>query len=923
MPRLGSRVRVPFPASFLIGVSVARLSSGALVRSGGEIGRREGLKIPWDILPCGFDPRPEHKVTAPEKTRPSFGLRPRLVTLVLAAVAPFVLLIGMVARQHRFNERSVAEQDALDQARTLADRVDGRVGAVETIILTLVHSVSPNPRDSLRNDKLLRDVTNELPLEFAHFAVATLNGVPIGTSDTLANGKRRAIALPSATRDTALDFDIQGPVPLYGTDGPAAIAVSHADSSAGVRMIALVSVARLQRELSRNGIPEAAIATIMDPRGMVIFRSRSQDKWLGKNVAQSALFKGSTGRDGKLAVRDLDQGDLFSGHVSGRHVPWITSVGTPQVLAFAKERSDFWRAVGLGMLALLLALTLAWTQATRIIAPIRDVVRDAVLFSEGDLSHRSTLARDGDEIGVLSKTLNAMAETLETREDALRRSEARFRSIIENVDDIILIVELDGTRRYVSPAMSRILGYAQDELLAVTAQDMIHPSDWPGVRELIREVGSAPGKAGTAQARYRHRDGSWRIFDISLSNLLDVPGVEGLLVNLRDVTQQVALESELRQAQKMESVGQLAGGVAHDFNNLLTVITGRIGFLIGAPNLDAEQASDLDEIEGAAKRAAELTRQLLAFSRKQLLQPRVLDLNRTLDDLEPMLRRLIGEDIEISIDHGRDLGSVTADPGQLQQILMNLALNARDAMPSGGVLLFRTSNERVIAGAIASTVPVKPGEYVKLEVSDTGMGMDHATQTRIFEPFFTTKGQGKGTGLGLSTVYGIVKQSGAGISVSSAPHAGTTFTVYFPRTDGYSLAQPAEREAASPVSGTETILLVEDETAVRKLVERVLKSCGYNVLAAEDCDHALRLAADPEGGVDLVLTDVVMPAMSGRELVEALQADRPTLRVLYMSGYTDDEIMRRGLHDPSTSFIQKPFTAESLAVQVRKVLDAA
>jgi two-component system cell cycle sensor histidine kinase/response regulator CckA len=436
-------------------------------------------------------------------------------------------------------------------------------------------------------------------------------------------------------------------------------------------------------------------------------------------------------------------------------------------------------------------------------------------------------------------------------------------------------------------------------------------------------VRSSPGVTVTGQARYRHRDGSWRIFDIAVNNLTEVPGVEGLLVNMRDVTQQVTLESDLRQAQKMESVGQLAGGVAHDFNNLLTVITGRTGFLIGSSNLDAEQQADLAEISAAATRAAELTRQLLAFSRKQLLQPRVVDLNRTLDDVEPLLRRLIGEDIKIQIEHGRELGSITADPGQLQQILMNLALNARDAMPHGGVLTFSTVNEGVVAGGAAGAVPVDPGDYVCLQVSDTGLGMDHATQARIFEPFFTTKGQGKGTGLGLSTVYGIVKQSGAGISVTSAPDAGTTFRVYFPRTDGYALAQPAERDQSSPLAGTETILLVEDETSVRNLVERVLKSRGYHVLSAEHGDHALQLAADPERGVDLVLTDIVMPAMSGRELVEALQTSRPLLRVLYMSGYTDDEIMRRGLHDPSTSFIQKPFTAETLAVQVRRVLDAA
>jgi PAS domain S-box-containing protein len=499
----------------------------------------------------------------------------------------------------------------------------------------------------------------------------------------------------------------------------------------------------------------------------------------------------------------------------------------------------------------------------------------------------------------------------------------RFRAVIENVDDMIIIIDPDGRRQYVSPAMSRILDYSQQELLAFTAQEMIHPSDWPAIRELLRTVKLTPAGSVSGQARYRHRDGSWRIFAGSMINLLDVPGVEGIVVNLRDVTEQAALEGELRQAQKMESVGQLAGGVAHDFNNLLTVISGRVGFLVDAPNIDEDQQADLAEIKKAAERAGELTRQLLAFSRKQLLQPRVLDLNHTLDEFEPMLRRLIGEDIRINIVRGPELGSVSADPGQLQQILMNLALNARDAMPTGGVITFRTSNETAGSGADSSAMPGGTGEYVMLEVTDTGLGMDPATQARIFEPFFTTKGQGKGTGLGLSTVYGIVKQSGGGISVASTPRAGTVFRVYFPRAAGYALAESAETHRDPSLSGTERILLVEDDKSVRNLVERVLKSRGYVVLSAEDGSNALQLASDVDLAVDLVLTDIVMPEMSGRELVDALHTGRPALRVLFMSGYTDDEILRRGLNDPGMSFIQKPFTAENLAMQVRKVLDTA
>ncbi len=854
----------------------------------------------------------------------SHGLRLRLMALVLAAVAPLVLLIAMVARQHLFNERASAEERALDQAGALADRLDSRFGSIETVLLTLVHSVSPKPADSLRNDALLRSVAAQLPPEFAHYAVTTSNGVAVGTSDTLPGGRRRPIVIPPTASDTVLGFVIQGPAPLYGSEGEPAIAISYGDTALKVRVSGLLTVARLQRELSRGILPQAAIATIIDKRGTVVFRSHQPERWVGKNVSHSALFAASRGKNaGTAAIRDLDAGDVFSGFVTARHVPWVVHVGSPQVLAFAKERADFRRAIWFGGLALAIAFILAWTQATRIIMPIRTVVRDAVILSKGDLSHRSSHANGADEIGILGHTLNTMAEGLEKREEALRRSEMRFRAIIENVNDMIVILNADGTRRYASPAMSRILGYSEEELLTGTAQDLVHPDDWPAVRELMAEVKRSPGTSVSGQARYRHKDGSWLIFDGALSNLTDVPGIEGIVVNMRDVTEQSTLESELRQAQKMESVGQLAGGVAHDFNNLLTVIAGRTDFLLGSTNLDSEQQTDLAEIKRAAERAAELTRQLLAFSRKQLLQPRVLDLNRVMGEVEPMLRRLIGEDIQIRIVAGDRLGNVTADPGQLQQILLNLSLNARDAMPSGGTITLQTANQSIRGGERAGAMHVEPGEYVVLQVSDTGMGMDLPTQSRIFEPFFTTKAQGKGTGLGLSTVYGIVKQSGAAISVVSAPGAGATFSVYFPRTDGYALAQSAEKGVESPLSGTETILLVEDDRAVRNLVERVLNSRGYLVLSAARGGDALKMAQARNGNIDLVLTDIVMPAMSGRELVDALRSTRPEVRVLYMSGYTDDEIVRRGLHDPHMSFIQKPFTAENLAMQVRKVLDAA
>jgi len=396
----------------------------------------------------------------------------------------------------------------------------------------------------------------------------------------------------------------------------------------------------------------------------------------------------------------------------------------------------------------------------------------------------------------------------------------------------------------------------------------------------------------------------------------------GRVWSFRDVTERRQLESLLRQSQKMESIGQLAGGVAHDFNNLLTVISGRVEFLVGSPNLIGEQEEDLQEIKKAAGRAEGLTRQLLAFSRKQLLQPRVLDLNRMLDEVEPMLRRLISEDIQIVFIRGETLGPVMADPGQVQQVLVNLALNARDAMPSGGLLTIRTANETVTRACKSGAPEMGAGDYVLLEVSDTGCGMDEKTKSRIFEPFFTTKGLGKGTGLGLSTVYGIVKQSGAAISVRSAPERGTGFRILFPLTDGLEPTQPKEQELGTDDVGSETILLVEDEDSVRELAQRILQSRGYTVLSAQHGGDALQIASVADQRIDLVVTDVVMPGMTGRELVDALRAQRPGVRVLYMSGYTDDDIVRRGLLTANVAFLQKPFTGKSLGRRVRSVLDA-
>ena len=401
-----------------------------------------------------------------------------------------------------------------------------------------------------------------------------------------------------------------------------------------------------------------------------------------------------------------------------------------------------------------------------------------------------------------------------------------------------------------------------------------------------------------------------------------VPSVRRAMEEVRQQADQKRLEDHLRQSQKMEAIGQLAGGIAHDFNNLLTAILGYSQILLDRLSEDDPTRFEISEIEAAAKRAARLTRQLLALSRKQVLQPEVLELNAMVGKLQNMLRRLIREDIALSTHLCPELGRIKADPGQLEQIIVNLVVNARDAMPTGGNLTIGTANvdlDQLYADAYPE---VRPGRYVALTVSDSGMGMDTATQVRIFEPFFTTKEEGKGTGLGLSTVFGIVKQSNGHITVDSQPGKGTTIKVYLPITN--ERLEIAETQSAVLESriASETVLLVEDEAPVRRLVSRILQACGYRVVEAQDGEEAWRQYQHRNGPIHLMLTDVVMPVTSGPDLARGITALDPQIKVLYMSGYTDSAIMRNGVLDPGVAYIQKPFTPGDLARKVREVLDA-
>jgi two-component system, cell cycle sensor histidine kinase and response regulator CckA len=651
----------------------------------------------------------------------------------------------------------------------------------------------------------------------------------------------------------------------------------------------------------------------------------------------------------------------------------------------------------------------------------------------------------GEVVGTIGIALDVTRT--ERVEEELRRSEQRFRCLVENGTDMIGVMTDDFRLRYASPSVHTILGYTPEELMAANAVALVHPDDRAGALAALSRIRRNSRLMPTLSVRIQHRDGSYRTVEVKARNLLDDPAMTGIVLNARDVTERMQvqealsesnealtalitaspvailaldasgnvtmwnpaaermfgwseghvlgsplailpeegreahrarmaatlagstytgvevvarrrdgsaidvslsaaplrdgagrvkgvvaviedlsprkqLEQRLLHSQKMEAIGRLAGGIAHDFNNLLTAVTGHAQILLEGMSEEDPARADLYEIDRAAGRAAALTRQLLAFSRKQVLQPTVLDVNALVAGLERMLRRLIGADIELVTQLDPGTGRIRADAGQVEQVLMNLVVNARDAMPQGGTLAIETANQTIAAADPLTQDGAEPGEYVRITIIDSGVGMDRATLTHIFEPFFTTKEAGRGTGLGLSTVYGIVNQSGGHIRVHSEPGQGTSFRVYLPRVRTRAAAR-VERREPQLGAGSETILLVEDEPAVRALAQRVLERYGYSVIAAASGDEAIALAQGYNGAIDLLVTDMVMPGMSGREAAQRIQTVRPTTPVLYTSGYTPEATAQHNdVITAGAPFLQKPFTPATLAAKVRSVLDA-
>ena len=534
-----------------------------------------------------------------------------------------------------------------------------------------------------------------------------------------------------------------------------------------------------------------------------------------------------------------------------------------------------------------------------------------------------------------------LLDVTEARQAAsrLEETENRYRSLFDNHPEAVFSLDTKGRFQSANPACASLCGYEPEEILGLAFDPLIAPDQLRHAYARFKKA--LTGFASTYELTLRHKNGL--AVEVSVTNIpVTVAGeVVGVFGIARNLTRQRELEAQFRQAQKMEAVGQLAAGVAHDFNNVLTVIQGCSEFLAGSLPAGDVHREDVDMIRDAASRAATLTRQLLAFSRKQVLQPAIVDLNGCVTDLKSILGRMAGEDIVLATDLASDLGFIWADSGQLEQVIINMTVNARDAMPNGGELRLTTSNCTIDEAYVRERPEATSGPHVRLSVSDTGCGMDDTTRSRIFEPFFTTKGAGKGTGLGLSTAYGIIRQSSGHIAVTSAPGAGTTFDIYLPVVSpGQNAAQNSSQHSSQQSSqdtartaaattrrrerahGKETILLVEDDTSVRLLTSQMLTRDGYGVIEATNGAEALATVRAWNGNVDLVVTDALMPVMNGGELADALNSEYPNIKVLFMSLYTGDDIVRRGA-DSRRAFIPKPFTTADLTQKVREVLDAS
>ena len=673
-------------------------------------------------------------------------------------------------------------------------------------------------------------------------------------------------------------------------------------------------------KLSASPKRAQAIASLIGSGSTVYIGNNTHDVW--SDFWRRAKAPPSDLKPGSITeyVRDGDAGGAkYARESAVKGTPWVLLVELPRAEVLAPADAFLRDATIFAALLLAIGAFGLWRLSRNITRPLSDLREAAIAITEGDYSRHVEL-RSSDELGHLGRAFETMAGRVQLAQRALQQqiaaieeSEARYRKITEASFDGIDVV-VDDVIREANRGFAQIFGYSVDEVIGRPVSDFVAEESLAAMHDRATTEYS-----GTYEFVGKHKSGRKLILE-GMTKMHNIEGRPGRISAFRDVTEKRALEAQFRQAQKMDAVGRLAGGVAHDFNNLLTVIMSCTDLLLGDASENAAEREDLEQIKQAAVAAASLTQQLLSFSRQEMIQPRLLELNGVASSAQGILKRLIGEDIELTTVLTFENPIVKIDRSQLEQIIVNLAVNARDAMPSGGKLTIETQTADVDDAYATTHWQVTPGRYAVLSVTDTGSGMDEETQARIFEPFYTTKEAGKGTGLGLAMVYGTVKKAGGFIWVYSELQKGTTFKIYIPIAEEGVAAK--ELKALPEVRrGTEVVVLAEDSAAVRGTARNILERAGYTVIEAPNGRTALEIARKRNQQIHLLLTDVVMPEMSGRKLSEEFSAIRSDAKVLFMSGYTDDAIVRHGVMTAGVEYLQKPFSGDALLRKVREVLD--
>lgn len=863
--------------------------------------------------------------------RRAASIQLRLLVLVAAAALPALIFSIVQMRAAHQTEETNARLLSLQLARRVASRVNDHVSLVDATLITLSRAVRTDAAARSHNDTLLASVGRELGPRFLALSVADTLGHVIGLS--VPGPTNYTVADRKYFRDALRSPALAVGEPMVGrVSGRHAVALSRQIVGTDGRARGVVSASTTLDELgaivSGGDLPAHAVVTVVDEQGFVLVQTKDAEQWVGRNVgALTPVRKARREREGTYEIAWIDGAARLSGFTMASHVPWQVVVGIPRDVALHDAEMAARGALWLGLASLAIGIGLAWLLANRIAGPIRTLTADAELFGRGDLTHRSSVQVAG-ELGRLAATFNRMAETLQRREEDLAASERRYRILFDTMPLPMWVYDVE-TLRFLAVNETAVIryGYTREEFLSMTITEIRPAGDAPRLSEYAKRT----AERRLESSGWRHRTKSGEVIDVEISSQELADDVHRRrIVVVNDVTQrrrtEIALrasQEQLRQSQKMEAVGSLAGGIAHDFNNLLTAILGYCDLALDSLEKDHAVREDVEEIRSAAQRAAELTHQLLAFSRQQVLNPRVFSLNDAVERTQRMIRRLISENITVEHSLAVTGALVSADATQVEQIIVNLAVNARDAMPRGGVLTILTGTRRFDAPHPVAGATLPAGTYSTLSVNDTGAGIPDDIRERLFEPFFTTKSRGQGTGLGLATVYGVARQSGGGIEVESAPGVGTRLTVYFPWTDAAADVAPEPMRRDATARGEGTILLAEDDDAVRAIAKATLERAGYRVLAARDGPGALLIAEAHDGPIDLLLTDVIMPGMNGRELAERLTATRHDMAVLFASGYTGNVLADLGLSLPGVRLLDKPFTPAILTAMVASVLDEA